>query len=127
MISSFVISNIGGFFTFLEIVISAFIGFFILRNFRLAMMSNIFSLARGDINPRDFVKLNLSVALGAVLLIIPGFFSDIIGLVLQFEFFSLFLISRFFKQSTNNKFYKTKGDNDVVDVEIIDSEYDLIK
>lgn len=128
MISSAVVSNIGGFFAFVEIILSALLGIFILRNFRFAIMSNIFSLTKGDIDPRDFVKLNLSVALGAILLIIPGILTDIIGVILQFEFFSLFLANTFFRKNTNNnKFYKTKGDNDVIDVEVIDSDRDLIK
>lgn len=128
MISSAVVSNIGGFFAFVEIILSALLGIFILRNFRFAIMSNIFSLTKGDIDPRDFVKLNLSVALGAILLIIPGILTDIIGVILQFEFFSLFLANTFFRKKTNNnKFYKTKGDNDVIDVEVIDSDRDLIK
>lgn len=128
MISTAIISEIGGLATFAEMIISAFVGVWLLKNFKFALISNMMSLSRGQIGADEFVKLNLSMALGAFLLIIPGFLTDIIGILLQFEFISLMISKRFYKQKTDNNFkYTKKGDDDVIDVEIVDNDYTAIK
>jgi len=62
----------------------------------------------------------ISYVLGAIMLIIPGVFSDILGILLLL--FTLYL--RFFtkmpREFENNNF--NKGEYDVIDVEIIDSD-----
>ena len=57
---------------------------------------------------------------------IPGFFTDIFGLLLQFSLFTV-LFSKIFKfkpkaMPSNNKQYLKKGDDDVIDVEVIDDD-----
>ncbi len=130
MISSSISSAIGGLWTFFEIILSAVIGILLLQNFKYALSENMMDLARGNITQQDFMRLNVFTALGAVLLIIPGFFTDIIGVFLQFEFFALLLAKKFLKKGSkkdqNDPFeytefkYQNKGDEDVIDVEIID-------
>lgn len=122
MVFSTITSEIGGFATFLEIIISAIIGILLLKNFKFALVSNMMSLSTGQINANEFMKLNLSMAIGAILLIMPGFLTDIIGVLLQFEFIALMISKRFYKTKKENNFkYEKKGDSDVIDVEIIDS------
>lgn len=130
MVSSTISSALGGLLTFVEVIVSALIGIFLLQNFKYALMENMMDLARGNINQQDFMRLNIFMALGAVLLIIPGFLTDIIGILLQFEFFGLLMAKKFIKRGSSKKnddpFQNTdfrnqnKKDDDVIDVEIID-------
>lgn len=138
MISSWIVSYLGGLTTFIEIILSAVVGLYLLQNFKYAIRENLVSLANGTITQNEFMKLNLFVALGAVLLIIPGFMTDIIGVLLQFSFFASIFSRKILKKdttSTNQTFhgdfrefkYKNRGDDDVIDVEIIDDKHTIDK
>ena len=136
MISSSIASSIGGLLTFVEILFSAIIGMIILKNFKYSLGENIQKARSGQITQEEFVKTNVAKAIGAFLLIIPGFFTDIIGIILQFGLFvSLFSkIFKFKKPSSNNTEYSTsfeytqtdhkqnsrRRDDEISDVEIID-------
>ncbi len=101
-------------------------------------MEKINAVKAGQITQEEFVKSSIGKAIGAILLIVPGFFTDIIGLFLQFGMFTI-LFSKIFtfkSKASNNTNYsqsnytytefdnynktKQKGDDDVIDVEIID-------
>ena len=121
-------SAIGGFGTFIEILLSAFYGLVILSNFRNTLMENLMSVSYKQIDLYEFERLNLFTIIGAILLIIPGFLTDIIGLLLQFSVFTSMLINRFGvkqKQDEYDRYYKEEND-DVIDVEIIE-KHDTIK
>ena len=127
MISTALASALGGLLTFAEIILSAVVGMYLLQNFKYAMSENIMSLYRGQITDRDFMRMNVGMALGALLLIVPGFMTDIIGVFLQFEFFARLIAKRFTKhdekfENFNN--YK-KGEDDVIDVEIVDDKHTI--
>lgn len=128
---------LGGFYTFLEIILTAFIGGFLLKNFKYSLMLNMVSLTKGEITQEDFIKQNVANAIGAVLLIVPGFLTDIIGALLQFGILTRILTKIFkFKIAPNTtqdepKFHyqeenftykqKRRYDNDeIIDVEVID-------
>ncbi|MFZ9659962.1 MAG: FxsA family protein [Arcobacteraceae bacterium] len=141
-VSVYFASMLGGFYTFLEVIGSAFIGMFLLKNFKYSLMLNIQSLTKGEINQADFVKQNVGNALGAFLLIMPGFLTDIMGVLLQFGLISNLLTKIFkFKPTATNKTkedeffqqfgnfeetnfnYKNKRryeNDEIIDVEIID-------
>ncbi len=124
-------SVIGGFNTFLEIIFSAFLGIFILSNFRNTLMENMRAVSFSQIDLEEFQKLNLFTIIGAILLIIPGFLTDIIGILLQFSAITTMIVNRYgMKKKSKNfeQFYTTqhKGDEDVIDVEIIE-KHDTIK
>jgi 2-isopropylmalate synthase/UPF0716 protein FxsA len=131
MISSSIAGNIGGFLTFLEIIFSAIFGMFLLKNLNIALIENMKALSQGKISQRDFSRMNISMALGAILLIIPGFFTDIIGILLQFEFVGVFIANKFIKKETtynsDDEFNTQKGDDDVIDVEIIEHTHTIDK
>lgn len=136
MISSFFVSEIGGLNTFLEILFSAFIGIYILNNFKYSLSENIEKIRNGKITQEEFIKTNASKSFGALLLIVPGFFTDIIGLLLQFGLFVTFIgkifsikptqttnrSERFTNQNTTNNTHYTKKElhDEIIDVEIID-------
>jgi UPF0716 family protein affecting phage T7 exclusion len=115
-------SRIGGLATFFEIIISAFVGFFLLTNFRYTLAQSMTALMSGSITVEEFQRMNMLSLLGALLLIVPGFFSDIIGVLLQFGFFGTFVAKKIL-HLRNKKRAKKEGDiEDAIDVEIIDSD-----
>jgi 2-isopropylmalate synthase/UPF0716 protein FxsA len=127
LISVNISASIGGLATFFEIVLSAFIGISILMNFRTTLLHNITAVSYHAIDLKEFQKLNLFTIIGAILLIIPGFLTDIIGILMQFSVFTSMLVNRYNVKSEN---YKTdyqqennqkniQKDSDVIDVEII--------
>ncbi len=123
MVTSNISSNIGGLMTFLEILLSAGVGFFLLINFRYTVTQSMGMLTSGQMSLEEFQKLSLFTLLGAVLLIIPGFFSDMLGVALQFSFIGTFIARKIFK--LKHKKQTKKDDNDAIDVEVID--VDVIK
>lgn len=117
---------IGGFATFLEIVASAFVGIAILVNFRKTLVENMTAVSYNCIDLEQFQRLNLFSLFGAILLIVPGFLTDIIGLLLQFGVFTSMLVNRYHVKSGGCKTdsftqNNIKKDSDVIDVEIIDT------
>lgn len=144
MISSTITSAIGGLNTFFEILLTAIIGMIILKNFKLSLVENIAKARTGQITQEEFIKANAGKAIGAILLIVPGFFTDILGILLQFSFLVGMLGKVFsFKnpnhrttystnfgsttfeydektyKNTNNSNYKRNKD-EIIDVEVID-------
>jgi len=124
LISVNISSAIGGLMTFFEILFTAFIGVSILVNFRKILVENMTAVSYNCIDLEQFQRLNLFMLLGAVLLIIPGFLTDILGLLLQFSLFTSMIVNRYNVKSDNcNTSYTNqnslKKDSDVIDVEII--------
>ena len=123
LISVNISSLIGGFLTFIEIILSAMIGISILMNFGKTFMQSLQAVSYSCIDWEQFQRLNLFTLFGAIFLIIPGFLTDFIGILVQFSIFTTLFISRYNISSdschsdyTNNQ---NKKDSDVIDVEII--------
>lgn len=117
MVTTEIASMIGGLATFLEIVGSAFLGIFILMNFRHTLAENVYALRTRQIDMESFSQRNLMGLFGAILLIIPGFLSDMIGILMQFSLLSSLVINRFSRK------YHTPTqpkDDHVIDAEIIE-------
>ena len=114
-------SQIGGLATFFEIIGTAVVGLFLLTNFRYTLAQSMGALMAGTITVEEFQKMNLMSLLGALLLIVPGFFSDIIGVLLQFGFFGTFIAKKMLHLKEKKR--KQEGEyEDAIDVEIIDSD-----
>jgi len=131
LLSVEIASFLGGLITFFEIILSAFVGISILINFKTTLMENIRAVASNCIDLQEFQRLNLFTLFGAVLLIIPGFFTDILGLLMQFSALTSIFVNRYNVKSGNcNTSYSNKNnkekDSDVIDVEII-NDYTTIK
>ena len=94
-------SVLGGFMTFMEFIVSAIIGSTILKNLNVNVKDNLQKVQNGQISQGDFAKMHITALIGAVLLMIPGFFTDIIGIILQFESFALPFVRKFVKPSAN--------------------------
>jgi len=127
LISVNISSSIGGLATFFEILFSAFIGILILINFRTTLLHNITAVSYHAIDLTEFQRLNLFTIIGAILLMIPGFLTDMIGALMQFSVFTSMLVNRYNVKSGSYKTNKTseniqnniQKDDNVIDVEII--------
>lgn len=111
LISLSIFSSLGVFGSFIEIIFSAFIGFLILANFRLLIISSLKAINQRDKNPQALLKQSTLSIMGAFCLILPGIISDIIGIILQFGFLNSFVKSFL---------YKDKQEKDYIDVEVIE-------
>ena len=123
LISVNISSAIGGLATFFEIIITAFMGISILVNFRKTLVENMTAVSYSCIDLDQFQRLNLFTLFGAILLIVPGFLTDIIGALMQFSAFTSMLVNRYHVKSSSCKTSfeekNIKKDSDVIDVEII--------
>ena len=124
LISVNISSQIGGLATFFEIIASAFVGLSILVNFRKTLIENMTAVSYNCIDLEQFQRLNLFTLFGAIFLIVPGFLTDIMGVLLQFSVFTSMIVNRYNVKSNNcNSFFSEqtniKKDSDVIDVEII--------
>ncbi len=100
------------------VIATSMIGGLLLRLSPYAIMDSFNNIGFKKFNLISAQNAAISYILGAILLIIPGIFSDILGVLLLC--YTIYL--RIFAKITPNKKtnYK-KGDDDVIDVEIIDS------
>ncbi len=124
LLSVSISSTLGGLLTFVEIMVSAGVGVSILINFRKTLVENMTAVSYNCIDLAQFQRLNLFTLFGAVLLIIPGFLTDIIGILMQFSVFTSMLVNRYNVKSGNcdeqaHPQNNLKKDSDVIDVEII--------
>ncbi len=129
LVSVNISSAIGALATFIEIVISAFVGISILINFRKTLVENLTAVSYNCIDLEQFQKLNLFTLIGAILLIIPGFMTDILGTLMQFSVVTSMFVNRYNVKSGNCKANTQESfkqnniqkDSDVIDVEIINN------
>jgi 2-isopropylmalate synthase/UPF0716 protein FxsA len=126
IISVNISSAIGGLVTFLEIIISGFIGVSLLMNFKSNFRENLNAVSYDCMNLKQFQNLNLFTLIGAIFMVLPGFFTDILGALMQFSVFTTMLVNsynvKFAKCNTNfdtNQTNNVKKESNVIDVEII--------
>ncbi len=71
------------------------------------MMSNMQSVRQGRLDMRRFQNASMSYFIGAILLIIPGVFSDFLGIIALFYTVYLQFMAKITPEQ-NNTFYKTR-------------------
>ena len=118
---------LGGFWTFIEIVFSVLVGITLLKNMDTTIGESFGALRDREISSQDFERLAIFHVVGAFLIIVPGFLTDIVGVLLQFNIFALMVMRNMFAKNKKNDTpfdeIKTKrGDNEIIDVEVIDSD-----
>ncbi len=101
------------------VVTTSLIGALLLRLSPYAIMDSFNSIGFKKFNLISAQNAAISYILGAILLIIPGVFSDILGILLLLYTIYLRMFAKIVPDE--NIKYK-KGDDDVIDVEIIDSD-----
>jgi len=119
MITSSVVNVIGGFNLFLEIVFSALLGFYLLSSFKYRASESLMMLFSNRMSIDEFQKMSLFTLLGAFLLIIPGIFSDILGILLQFNAVGIFFAKKILHLK-NKKIKRMEKEDEAIDAEIID-------
>ena len=100
-----------------------FIGLALLLNVKTTMVESLKAMSNNCITMKEFQELNIFALLGAVLLILPGILSDIIGILMQFSVFTALIVSRFNK--SNGECKSTQGEDNVIDAEIISNDHNL--
>ena len=119
--------TIGFFWSVIWIIASAVVGMILLQNSPHAIMGQMQSVQRGKLNLKKFQDASMAYFIGSILLIVPGVFSDFIGVVALAYTLYLQFIAKITPEQTNfqNNYHK-KGDDNVIDVEIIDEHTDRI-
>jgi UPF0716 family protein affecting phage T7 exclusion len=123
-------SAIGFFGSVLWIFTTFIIGMGLIQNSAMTIQKSMGKLAGGQLNMKTFHDSATAYFLGAILLIIPGVFSDILGLIALLYTFYLQMGGTIpsSKNKTNINNLNKQGDDDVIDVEIIESSsYNNIK
>ena len=104
------------------ILFSFIIGMGLLKNTHLSIMKNMQSVSLGRLNAKSFHDASTSYFLGAILLIIPGVFSDFLGVIALIYTMFLQLGGTIppIKNRINSENSNKQGDDNVIDVEIIE-------
>ncbi|TLE16969.1 FxsA family protein [Helicobacter apodemus] len=115
LLSYALIEWIGVFGFFLEVVITALLGLGLLVNFRIFFKEVLGKFYLREISQEVFFSSNVFRILGAILLILPGALSDILGIFMQFSI-TLMLLKPFSKTKASSK------DSEIIDVEVIEKD-----
>jgi UPF0716 family protein affecting phage T7 exclusion len=110
--------SIGFLWSVVWIVLSFALGMMLLQKSSQTMMGNMQSMRQGKLDLRRFQNVSMSYFIGAILLIIPGVFSDFLGIISLFYALYLQFIAKITPERTTH--FKKQGDDNVIDVEIID-------
>ncbi len=118
-------SKIGAIYTIALIFLTAFIGIYYARIQGIqTLRSGILSLYRNEA-PIYEILSGASIALASLLLIIPGFLTDILGFILLIPLTRKFLFKNFFKNKNIEKNDNEKN-RKIIDGEIINKDNDEI-
>ena len=110
--------NIGAFTTISLVFVTAFLGIYFARLEGLkTLKSGIYNLYKNKV-PLFEMMSGASIAIAALLLIIPGFLTDFFGFVLLLPFTRKLIINYFFKKKDSID----KKNNDFIEGEIIDKD-----
>jgi len=101
----------------LWIMLSMMLGIVLLRSSPYAFMGNIMSVQMGKIDLKSANNASMAYLFGSILLIIPGVMSDVAGVMMLLYALYLHLLA---KMRPQQKYKRKQGDDDVIDVEIID-------
>jgi UPF0716 family protein affecting phage T7 exclusion len=111
--------TIGFMWSVLWIVASMMLGFRLLQSSSLSMMGNLNAVRSGKLSMKNFQNAATSYLAAAILLIIPGVLTDFLGVIALGYTLYLQFVAKITPENKNNNF-KKQGDDNVIDVEIID-------
>jgi len=119
--------SIGFFWSVMWIMASGIIGVILLQNSPHAIMGQMQSVQRGKLDLKKFQDASMAYFIGSILLIVPGVFSDFMGLFALGYTLYLQFIAKITPERTNfQNNQQNKGDDNVIDVEIIDEHSDRL-
>ena len=96
-------SQIGAFTTILLIFVTAFVGIYYARYEGLNTLRSGFKQLRNNEAPMYEVLSGAAIAFAALLLIIPGFITDLFGFLLIFPLSRKLIFEKIFKKKVNNR------------------------
>ena len=111
--------NIGAFNTILLIFFTAFVGIYFARVQGIKTLKSCFINIYQNKIPIYEILSGASIAIAALFLIIPGFFTDTIGFLLLVPFTRKTLISLFIKKNKNQE-----SNDKTIEAEVIDEKKD---
>ncbi len=114
--------SIGFMWSAIWIVVSMLVGIRLLQSTPFTLMGNLAAVSKGKLSMKSFQNASTAYLIGALLLIIPGVLSDFVGLVALLYTVYLQFVAKITPEQT--KFDTKKGDDNVIDVEIIDEHTD---
>jgi UPF0716 family protein affecting phage T7 exclusion len=114
---------IGAFWATIWTIGTIILGSVLLKNSPYAILGNMQSLHQGKLDLQKFHDATTSYFLGSLLLIVPGVVSDFMGVLALFYTVYLQFVAKITPEQPNN-YQNTKGDDDVIDVEIVDEHID---
>ncbi|MFT7823172.1 MAG: FxsA family protein [Sulfurimonas sp.] len=106
------------------IVMTVIIGVQLLRLSPFAVMGNLDAVTRGKLSLEDFHSASSAYFIGSILLIIPGVLSDFLGVAALLYTLYLQFIAKITPEKDINMKKKREGEDDVIDVEVIDEHTD---
>ena len=112
-----VVETIGALWSVIWIVGSILLGTTLLKNSQYAIMGNLNAVSMGKLDIQNFQNASMAYVFGSVLLIIPGILTDTFGVLALFYTLYLQFIAKITPEKPN---FNQKGDDDVIDVEVID-------
>ena len=112
-----VVESIGALWSVVWIIGTIMLGSTLLKNSSYAIMGNLNAVSRGKLDLQSFQNASMSYVLGSVLLIVPGILSDSFGVLALGYTLYLQFIAEITPEKPN---FNQKGDDDVIDVEVID-------
>ena len=110
-------SQIGAITTILLIFATAIIGIYYAKYEGLNTLKSGFVQISKNENPTYSMISGAAIAFAALLLIIPGFTTDVVGFLLIFPISRKFIFNKFFKKPNNNKERKNFIDGEFEDIE----------
>jgi len=122
-ISLHMLESIGALWATIWTFATMILGSALLKNSPYTIFGNMNALQRGKLDIRKFQDATTSYLLGALLLIVPGVLSDFMGVASLIYTVYLQFVAKITPEQTNLHSH-TKGDDDVIDVEIIDEYTD---
>ncbi len=110
--------EIGFLWSVIWIILSFMLGMMLLQKSSQTMMGNMQSMRQGKLDMKRFQNVSMAYFIGAILLMIPGVFSDFLGVTaLIYTLYLQFIVKITPEQTTH---FKKQGEDNVIDVEIID-------
>ncbi len=111
-----VVEELGAGWSVLWIVGTIFIGIKLLKSSQYAIEGGMKNVSKGKLDIQSFQNASMAYLLGSILLLIPGILSDTFGVMALIYTLYLQFIAKVTPEKPN---FNEKGDNDVIDVEII--------
>ena len=104
---------------FLEVILSAIWGIVLIQNLNFTLRDSMIKVMHREISQEEFISIGMFKFIGAILLIIPGVFTDILGVLMQFDEFGAFIARKFLPKKD---IQKDPFEDDIIDVEIIEDK-----